>query len=113
MPGNVRELKYVLDQPGKSAGKDVQGSMNGPENLLPDAFSVKEGKVFNESYLIAKALAITPSPFMSLIINFFNRIVPLSKALFAYMEFLFMISICILYIVYLSCRDMSCGLVFA
>lgn len=87
--------------------------MNGPENLLPDAFSVKEGKVFIESYLIAKALAKTPSPFMSLIINFFNRIVPLSKARFAYMKYLFMISNCILIIVCLSCRDIPCGLIFA
>lgn len=69
-PGNVRELKNVMEHAIIFAENGWISSESLPEqiskaecmhheNLLPDTFSIKEGKVFVESYLIAKALTKT------------------------------------------------------
>jgi two-component system response regulator AtoC len=69
-PGNVRELKNVLEhaiifaENGWISSESLPEKMSWTEsthqeNLLPDTFSIKEGKVFIESYLIAKALTKT------------------------------------------------------
>lgn len=69
-PGNVRELKNVLEHAIIFAENGWLNSGNLPEricssertpseNILPDTFSIKEGKIFVESFLIAKALAKT------------------------------------------------------
>ena len=69
-PGNVRELKNVLEHAIIFAENGWISSEGLPErmcrtecthqeNLLPETFSIKEGKVFIESYLIAKALRKT------------------------------------------------------
>lgn len=69
-PGNVRELKNVLEHaiifaengwvssdilPGKICSSERAHSVD----IIPDTFSIKDGKVFIESHLIAKALAKT------------------------------------------------------
>jgi two-component system response regulator AtoC len=69
-PGNVRELKNVMEHAiifadngwisSESLPEQICNADSQPvESVLPDAFSIKEGKVFIESYLIAKALAKT------------------------------------------------------
>ena len=69
-PGNVRELKNVLEHAiifaengwisPESLPEQIRGSKSTPsENMLDDTFSIKEGKVFIESHLIAKALVRT------------------------------------------------------
>lgn len=68
--GNVRELKNVLEhaiifaENGWISSESLPEKMSTTEctqqeKLLPDTFSIKEGKVFIESHLIAKALAKT------------------------------------------------------
>ncbi len=69
-PGNVRELKNVLEHAIIFAENGWIGPDSLPEhlcnakhppsgNILPNIFSIKEGKVFIESQLIAKALVKT------------------------------------------------------
>lgn len=69
-PGNVRELKNVMEHAiifadkgwisPESLPEQICGSKHSPvENMLPEICSIKEGKVFFESHLIARALART------------------------------------------------------
>lgn len=69
-PGNVRELKNVLEyamiyaENGWISTDSLPGYLRGFQNTLPvntltDIFSIKEGKVFLEKYLIEKALTNT------------------------------------------------------
>ena len=69
-PGNVRELKNVLEHAVIFAENGWVSSETlpvqickekrpSPDHILPDTFSIKEGKAFIESHLIAKALVKT------------------------------------------------------
>lgn len=69
-PGNVRELRNVLEhaiifaENGWVSSDTLpeqicQAKRQPSENILPDIFSIKEGKIFLESSLIAKALTRT------------------------------------------------------
>jgi two-component system response regulator AtoC len=70
-PGNVRELKNVMEHaiifadngwisPESLPGQICKADSSPPaEGILPETYSIKKGKVFIESYLIAKALAKT------------------------------------------------------
>jgi two-component system response regulator AtoC len=69
-PGNVRELKNVLEHAmiyaengwisPDSMPAHIHGSVSKrSENMLSDTYSIKEGKILAEKYLIEKALART------------------------------------------------------
>jgi two-component system response regulator AtoC len=69
-PGNIRELKNVLEHamiyaengwisPGSMPAHIQGGVSKRSENMLSDTFSIKEGKILAEKYLIEKALART------------------------------------------------------
>ena len=69
-PGNVRELKNVMEHAiifaedgwvssGILPGKICEAKGQPSKHILPDIISIKEGKKFIESHLIAKVLAKT------------------------------------------------------